>query len=330
MTIFWLIKEKNTEDINDILITSIRRLYIVVKEGETMNRGTIKAKWWQHVLFLGPAVIAFTIVILIPFVCSIYYSMTDWNGISGSVNFVGLDNFKRIFSGRSDFLDSFWFTFKMAVISCILINVVGIFFAEILTSKLRGRNVFRSIFFMPNLIGGLILGFIARFIFVNGFPAIGEAIGSDFFNQQWLGTEETAFLGILIVLIWQSAGYIMVIMIAAFANVDTSLLEAAKIDGANQVQAFFRVKIPQTMPYITVCLFWTLANAFKMFELNLSLTNGGPYGSSKSMALAIYQDAFTSNKYGLATAESLVFLVIVLVIAGAQRWLVGRKEAQYQ
>lgn len=290
-----------------------------------MNKGTFKAKWWQHLLFMGPASAAFVIVVVIPFIMSIYYSFTDWNGIAGTVHFVGFDNFKRIFSSKSIFLDSFWFTFKMSVISCLVINGLGILMAEILTTRVFGRNIFRSIFFMPNLIGGLILGFIGRFIFVNGFPAIGEAIGSSFFNQQWLGTETTAFLGILIVLVWQNVGYIMVIMIAAFVNVDVSLTEAAKIDGANSIQTFFKVKIPQTMPFLTICLFWTLANAFKMFELNLSLTNGGPYGSTTSMALNIYKEAFTNNKYGMATAESLVFIVIVLVIAGGQKLLLERR-----
>lgn len=248
-----------------------------------MSKGTFKVRWWQHVLFLGPAVLSFIIVILVPFLCSIYYSFTDWNGIAGTVKFIGLQNFARIFSSRSDFLNSFWFTFKMAVISCMVINIIGIILAELLTSKLRGKNVFRTIFFMPNLIGGLILGFIGRFIFVNGFPAIGSA----FFDQQWLGTESTTFLGILFVLMWQNVGYIMVIMIAAFSDIDLSLIEAARVDGANAVQTFFKIKLPQTMPYIGICLFWTLANAFKMFELNLSLTNGGPYGSTTSMALNI-------------------------------------------
>lgn len=300
----------------------------IKRKERVMGKGTFKAKWWQHILFLGPAILSFVVVVLVPFMCSIYYSFTNWNGISGKVEFVGLENFTRIFSSKSDFLNSFWFTFKMAIISCVIINALGILLAEILTSKLKGRNIFRTIFFMPNLIGGLTLGFIGRFIFVNGFPAIGKAIGSSFFNQQWLGTESTAFLGILFVLVWQNVGYIMVIMIAAFANVDTSLLEAAKVDGAGRIITFFKVKLPQTMPYVSVCLFWTLANAFKMFELNLSLTNGGPYGSSTSMALNIYKDAFSNNKYGLATAESLVFFVIVLIIAGGQRYVLGRKEAK--
>lgn len=290
----------------------------------------LQTKWWQHALFLGPSVLAFSVAVIAPFVCSLYYSLTDWNGVSGKATFVGLDNFIRIFSGRTDFLDSFWFTLRMAVVSCLIINALGILLAEVLTKRLWGRNFFRATFFMPNLIGGLILGFIWQFIFVNGFPAIGKALHIGFFDQQWLGTESTAFLGILIVLVWQNAGYIMVIMVSAFADVDGSLLEAARVDGANSLQTFFLIKLPQCMPYVAVCLFWTLANAFKMFELNMSLTNGGPYGSTTSMALNIYKDAFANNKYGLATAESLVFFVLVLVIAGGQRYLMARKERQYK
>lgn len=287
-------------------------------------------KWWQHVLFLGPSIAAFVVVVVVPFVISIYYSFTDWNGVSGKVTFVGLKNFIRIFSGKTDFLNSFWFTFSMAVTSTFVVNALGILLAEVLTTKMRGRNTFRMIFFMPNLIGGLILGFIWQFIFVNGFPVIGEALGSAFFSQQWLGTETTAFLGILIVLVWQNVGYIMVIMIAAFSQVPSTLMEAATIDGAGTVKKFFLIKLPLSIPYIAICIFWTLANAFKMFELNISLTNGGPYGSTTSMALNIYKDAFTNNKYGLATAESLIFFLIVLIVAGGQRYMLSRKEKNLQ
>ena len=289
-----------------------------------------KMGFWRHALFLGPASLAFALAVVVPFVISVIYSFTDWNGVANDIKFIGLDNFVRIFSGKSNFLGFFWFTLKISVVNVILINVLGTLLAVALTSAIRAKGLFRVAFYLPNTIGGLILGFVWQFIFVTGFPAIGQLLQSGFFNQQWLGTESTAFIGLVIVSVWQNVGYVMVIMTAALMGVPSDLIESARIDGASAVCTFFKVKLPLCMPYITVCLFWTISNAFKMFELNYSLTKGGPYGSTNSMALYIYNDAFANNKYGLATAESLVFFVIIMLITGIQMYFTGKKEREYQ
>ena len=289
-----------------------------------------KMGFWRHALFLGPASLAFALAVVVPFVISVIYSFTDWNGVANDIKFIGLDNFVRIFSGKSNFLGSFWFTLKISVVNVILINVLGTLLAVALTSAIRAKGLFRVAFYLPNTIGGLILGFVWQFIFVTGFPAIGQLLQSGFFNQQWLGTESTSFIGLVIVSVWQNVGYVMVIMTAALMGVPSDLIESARIDGASAVCTFFKVKLPLCMPYITVCLFWTISNAFKMFELNYSLTKGGPYGSTNSMALYIYNDAFANNKYGLATAESLVFFVIIMLITGIQMYFTGKKEREYQ
>lgn len=287
-----------------------------------------KAGFWRHALFLGPASAAFLIAVLIPFIISMGYAFTDWNGVANKANFVGLKNFIDIFTGKSRFLDSFWFTLKISVVNVILINIVGTLFAVALTSKVKGRGAFRVMFYLPQTIGGLILGFVWQFIFVNGFPAIAETFHIGILNQQWLGTESTAFAALVIVSVWQNTGYVMVIMIAALSGIPSEMVESAKMDGANAVTVFFKVKLPLCISYITVSLFWTIANAFKMFDLNFSLTKGGPYGSTNSLALGIYNDAFSNNKYGLATAESMVFFVIIMVITGVQLYFTNKKERE--
>lgn len=282
-----------------------------------------------HFVFLGPSTIIFIIIMLVPIFLTFGYSFTNWNGISGKADFVGLKNFITIFSGEGTFLDSFWFTFGIAIIVFILTNLLGIALAVVLTSRIPGSNWFRAIFFLPNTMGGVLLGFIWRFIFVVGFAFIGETLGLKLFQLQWLGTFKTASAGLVIVSVWQSVGYVMVIMIAGLVGVPQDLLESATLDGANAWQNLIRVRLPLCMPYITICLFWTLSNALKMFDLNVALTKGGPYGSTTSMAFNIYNDAFANNKFGLATAEALIFSLIILIVTSLQLYLSKKAEADY-
>ena len=287
-----------------------------------------KPSLWEHVLFLGPASIIFLVVIIIPFIISIRYSLTSWNGVSSEISYVGFKNFIDIFTGKSSFLDAFKFTSIIAFFNVICMNIAGIAMAALLTTKIPFQNAFRVIFYLPNIIGGLILGFVWQFIFINGVPAIGKLLHFEPLMTPWLGTELTAYAAIVIVSVWQGMGYVMVIIIAALTGISNELIEAAKIDGASAFQVFFKVKLPLCMPYITLCLFWTISQAFKMFDLNYSLTKGGPYGSTVSLALNIYNDAFANNKYGLATAESLVFFVIILMITSVQMYFSRKKEKE--
>ena len=286
-------------------------------------------KLLPHLVFLGPSTIIFTVIMLVPILLTFGYSFTDWNGISDKVEFVGLKNFIFIFSGKATFLDAFWFTFGIAIVIFILTNLLGIALAVALSSRIPISAWFRAIFFLPNTMGGVLLGFIWRFIFIIGFSFIGEAIGLKLFQLQWLGTFETASAGLIVVSVWQSVGYVMVIMIAGLAGVPNDLLEAAKLDGVNSWQNLIKIRLPLCMPYITICLFWTLSNALKMFDLNVALTKGGPYGSTTSMALNIYNDAFAYNKFGLATAEALIFSLIILVVTSLQMYLSRKAEADY-
>ncbi|WP_172256017.1 carbohydrate ABC transporter permease [Saccharibacillus deserti] len=272
----------------------------------------------QQLVFVGPTTIFFALIVLIPFLLGIYYSMTNWNGVSRNLEFVGLNNYVHVFTADPEFRNAFWFTVRFTVVAVLLTNLLGFFLAYFLTKPLKSKNVLRTVFFMPNMIGGLLLGFIWQFIFVRGFAAIGEATGIGFFNLPWLGNEPTAFWGIVIVFVWQYAGYLMVIYIASLNNVSKDVLESAEIDGANRTQVLWKIIFPLVMPAVTVCLFLTISWSFKMFDLNLALTNGGPFNATRSVALDIYREAFTNSRLGLGTAKAVIFFVIVAIITAIQ------------
>lgn len=291
-------------------------------------RGNKLSGLGQQFFFVGPALLFFTIVMIIPFVMGMYYSFTDWNGVSGNVAWVGFDNFKTIFTNDSDFWSSFWFTVRFTLLGVVLTNVVGFFLAYFLTKALKTRNMLRTIFFMPNVIGGLLLGFIWQFIFIKGFATMGDLTGWSFFNLPWLGDATTGFWAIVIVFVWQSSGYLMVIYIASLNNVSKEVLEAAQIDGASRSQTLRNIIVPLIMPAVTVGLFLAISWSFKMFDLNLSLTKGGPFKSTESVAMNIYNEAFLNNRYGLGTAKALLFFLIVAIITVIQVRITKSKEVE--
>lgn len=285
-------------------------------------------EWGVQLVFVGPAFVFFSAVVLIPFFLGMYYSFTDWNGVNTHMSWVGLDNFRHIFTGDKAFWQAFSFTARFSLCSVVLMNLLAFSLAFLLTRPLKTRNILRTVFFLPNVIGGLLLGFIWQFIFVKGFASIGAATGIGFFELPWLGDERTAFWGILIVSIWQGAGYLMIIYIAALVNIPPELLEAARIDGATAWDTLKSIMLPLVMPAVTVCLFLAISWAFKMFDLNMSLTKGGPFRSTESVALNIYAEAFQNNRYGLGTAKALLFFLAVAAITGLQVFLTKRKEVE--
>jgi raffinose/stachyose/melibiose transport system permease protein len=289
-----------------------------------LKRGTVA----KQLVFIGPAFLVFAVIVLAPFCMNLIYSFTEWNGVSGSVKFVGLDNFKRLLFDDPDFISAFWFTIRFSLAEILLTNLVGFAMALLLVQAFKTKNTLRTIFFMPNVIGGLLLGFIWQFIFVKGFASIGDMTGIGFFNLPWLGDAATAFWGIVIVAVWQGAGYLMIIYIAALGGVPQEIVEAARIDGAGRWVVLRKIVIPMIMPAFTICLFLTISWAFKMFDLNLSLTKGGPYNSTESVALNIYQEAFRNNRYGLGTAKSLVFFVVVAIISIVQVRITKKREVE--
>ena len=275
-------------------------------------------------LFILPALFAFVLVVLVPAVKGFYYSFTDWNGIGKNAVFVGISNYGKLLSD-SRFWNSFLFTFVFALCSVICMNAVGFGLAVLVTNKIKGANLARTVFFMPNLIGGILLGFTWQFIFVSIFEAIGKNTGMTWL-QGWLSDQKTGFIGMLIVLTWQLAGYMMIIYIAQLESIPESYLEAAKIDGATAFQTFLKIKLPLVAPAFTIGLFLSISDSFKMFDQNLSLTAGGPANSTEMIALNIYNTAFKESKLGQAQAKA--FLIVVVVISVTQLILSKRKEVE--
>ena len=270
-------------------------------------------------LFLLPTLIAFCISFLIPFVMGVGLSFTEFTTVTDA-RFVGLRNYIDALTGNPDFINAFWFTVKFTAVSVISINLLAFILALFLTKGLRGTNFFRTAFFTPNLIGGIVLGYIWQLI-INGVLA---GMGVDLTYDASYG-----FWGLVVLMNWQNVGYMMVIYIAAIQNIPTDTLEAAEIDGAGYWRTLFQVKIPAVMPSITICLFMTLTNGFKLFDQNLALTAGAPGKQTEMLALNIYNTFYGRVGYeGVGQAKAVMFTIMVAVIALVQLKLTRSKEIE--
>ncbi|MDD2969631.1 MAG: sugar ABC transporter permease [Lachnospiraceae bacterium] len=268
----------------------------------------------ETVLYTLPALFLVALVIYIPFVLSGFYSLTKWNGIAKEPEFIGLENFINLFSGDKGFLQSLLFTGKYTLLFMIFANVLALALAVLLTKKIRSANMLRGFFFIPYIMSMTIVGFIWKFIFSQGFAKLYEMTQMEFLNLSWLGNPDLAFYSIVFVGIWQSVGFYIVLYIAGLQAVPQDVQEAAIVDGANGVQKFFRVILPLLAPSITTCIFMSLTNSLKVFDIILALTKGGPGSSTYSVTLDIYREAFQNNNYGYGAAKSLVFFVVILVL----------------
>ena len=262
--------------------------------------------------------------LFIPLATGLFYSFTEWNGQTLKA-FVGFDNYLRLFKD-SGFLNSVLFTAKFTIVSVVLVNIVALSLALLVTRKNNKLNTFfRTIFFMPNLIGGIILGFIWQFIFLKAFGAIYDATGLTFF-QNWLANERTGFWALVILFIWQMSGYMMTIYISFLNNIPEEMLEAADIDGASKWRKFWDIEFPMIAPGFTICLFLTLSNAFKIYDQNLALTNGGPYNSTQMTSMNIYNEAFQMQNMGYAQSKAFIFLLIIIVVSLSQVMITRKRE----
>lgn len=241
------------------------------------------------------------------------------------MTFVGFDNYRTLLSdGRMR--ESAWFTARFAFVTTILSNLMGLGLALLVTQPAPLQRLYRAMFFLPNVIGGILLGFIFRFVFSTAFDSLGDLTGLTFFQLPWLGTPATGFWGTVIVFMWRSSGYLMAIYVAAIVSVDEDLYEAARVDGANWLQSTRRITLPLIMPAVTVGVFLMLSISSKLFDVIFALTNGGPYGSTEAFALNIYNEAFIYNNLGLASAKAVVFFIAVGLLTLAQvRFTRGRE-----
>ena len=272
-------------------------------------------------IFLLPTVVAFAIGFVIPFVEGVYLSFCQFTTVRDA-RFIGGGNYQRALAD-TQFLHSFWFTVAFAVVSILLINVIAFGLALLLTRKLKGTNVFRTVFFMPNLIGGILLGYIWQ-ILINCVLSLA--------GQPLLALNSTAgYWGLIILMCWQQIGYMMIIYIAGLQAVPDDLMEAAQIDGATPWQTLWRVKLPMVMPSITICMFLTLTNSFKLFDQNLALTAGDPGHLTEMLALNIYNTFYAragAQWKGLGQAKAVLFCILVVAISMFQLKATRSKEVQ--
>ena len=277
----------------------------------------------QFAGFGFPALFIWFAVVIVPFLYGIGITFTDWNGLSMDINFVGLENYKSVFSDAT-FLSSFIKTVIYVFFTVILSNVVGFLLALAVTSGLKGQGLFRTGFFTPNIIGGIILGYIWNFIFSFAITALGKSLGVDWLSTSFLTHPTRALIALIIVSSWQMSGYLMVIYIAGLTNISNELIEASQIDGAKGWQVVRHIKIPLVRNSIAICTFLSISRSFMSFDMNLSLTAGGPYKSTELIAYKIYQTAFSSMEFGKGQAQAIVLFVIVAVISLLQVYFTNK------
>lgn len=272
-------------------------------------------------VFVLPTLLAFTIGFIVPFIMGVYLSFCKFTTVTDA-KFVGLQNYVKIFTEDGTFGHALWYTTAFTVVSVVLINVIGFAVALLLTKKIKGTNIFRTVFFMPNLIGGIILGYVWQLL-LNGLLLQ--------INKTLTYSSVYGFWGLVILMCWQQIGYMMIIYIAGLQNVPSDLVEAAEIDGANAWDVLWKIKLPMVMSSVTICVFLTLTNSFKLFDQNLALTGGDPNHSTEMLALNIYQTFYARAGAlfkGYGQAKAVIFCILVIAISMLQLKLTKSKEVQ--
>ena len=273
-------------------------------------------------MFAGPGTILFLAVVIVPFIYGLYLTLTSWDGTSLSKPFVGLENFANAFKDTT-YWQAMGRTMIYSIFAVIFINIVAFALAYLVTSGVKGQNFFRAGFFVPNLIGGIVLGYIWQFVFNRAFVAIGNAISSGT-TVSLLSTPNGAMFCLILVSVWQYAGYMMLIYVAGFMSVSKDVQEAAMIDGCTPSQAMKNVTIPLMRSSFVQCIFLSITRCFVVYDVNLSLTKGEPFGSSVMAAMHVYNQAFTYKNYGLGQAEAVI-LFLVCAIVGVTQVMVGKR-----
>lgn len=277
--------------------------------------------------FVGPSVLFFILVFIVPLLYGFYLTLTDWDGIASTIGFTGFSNYVEVFTDLS-FWQSMRRTILYSAASVIAINVIAFLLAYLLTGGVKAESFLRAGFFTPNLIGGLILGYIWQFVFSRVFVNIYKIIPVALFEKSWLSSPGTAMASLIIVATWQYSGYMLLIYIAGFVGIPHDLIEAARIDGAGEGLITRKIRIPLMVPSIVISLFLSITRTFKVYDVNLSLTAGGPYDSTKLAAMHIYSKAFEEQRYGVGQAEALVMFVCMAAIALTQTYIGKKRELE--
>ena len=277
-------------------------------------------------IFAAIPLAIFSVVLIWPFIQGFFLTFTDWNGFKYE-EFVGFENYVKSFQDP-EFWTTLLFTLKFVVVSIILVNVVAFGLALLVTAKLRSSTMFRTFFFVPNLIGGVVLGVIWQFIFNTALVSISQRFSWPIFESSWLNETNTAFWALIIVTVWQSSGYMMIIYITGLISIEEDVLEAARVDGASALRTLLAIKIPLMAQAFTISLFLTMRNGFMAYDVNVALTGGGPYRTTELISMHIFQDAFAFGNFGTGQSKAVVMFFMVAIAALVQVTISKRMEVQ--
>jgi raffinose/stachyose/melibiose transport system permease protein len=292
------------------------------KENQVRSARSLK----KFMKFAGLPLAIFTVVLVVPFVNGFYYTFTDWDGFE-ITKFVGFSNYAESFADPK-FWSTLKFTALFVIVSLILVNVVAFGLALIVTSNLRSKNFLRTLFFVPNLVGGVVLGVIWQFIFNSAIVALANKYDWELFKQSWLQDTNKAFWALIIVTVWQSSGYMMIVYITGLVSIENDVLEASQIDGASPLRTLFTIKIPLMAQAFTIALFLTLRGGFMAYDVNVALTGGGPFRTTELISLHIFQDAFGEGNFGTGQSKAVIMFIVVALAALVQVSVSKKYEVQ--
>lgn len=304
-------------------------LFILYHGRNTMSNLIYKRNRKRYLLLILPAFILYTFTLVIPLLGGTFpNALTNWNLMKGTKQFVGLDNYIRLLQDKN-FQQAIVFTLILGIVTIIFTNVLAFITAFFLSEKIFGGSISRAMFFLPNIISGVMVSYVWYFIFTRAIPDVGKMLSNHFLsNISWFGTPGWAFAATTIVSVWQGTGFLMILYIAGLQTIPKDVLEAAKLDGCVGIKKIAYIELPLLMTTVTVNLFVSIANSFKAFDIPFALTGGGPGGSTQTIALDIYNDAFGSFRYGYASAKSVILFLMVAAVTLVQLWITRKKEVQ--
>ncbi len=290
-----------------------------------VKKKTMKLKNVPFYLMTVPALLLFAIFHTYPALQGIYYSFTNWDGLSFTYDFVGIKNYLNLFKDLN-ILNSYLFTFKFAIISTILVNVLSLLIAIGLNAKIKGKNFFRATYFLPNVLGVLIVGFIFNFIFSNVIPNLGDKLDIGFLSFNILGSDKFAWLGIVIVAVWQACAFNVILYLSGLQTVPSELYEASSLDGANKWQEFWKITFPMIAPFFTINMVLSMKNFLMVFDQIVALTGGGPGRATESISLLIYKGGFQGGEFAYQSANSVIYFIVIVVISVIQIKVLQKRE----
>ena len=304
-------------------------LFILYHGRNTMSDLIYKRNRKRYLLLILPAFILYTFTLVIPLLGGTFpNALTNWNLMKGTKQFVGLDNYIRLLQDKN-FQQAIVFTLILGIVTIIFTNLLAFITAFFLSEKIFGGSISRAMFFLPNIISGVMVSYVWYFIFTRAIPDVGKMLSNHFLsNISWFGTPGFAFAATTIVSVWQGTGFLMILYIAGLQTIPKDVLEAAKLDGCVGIKKIAYIELPLLMTTVTVNLFVSIANSFKAFDIPFALTGGGPGGSTQTIALDIYNDAFGSFRYGYASAKSVILFLMVAAVTLVQLWITRKNEVQ--